>query len=96
MSRIRADLAAERGGNVEGVVPGEVTTTANGVILDGRINWPSLMATDASRLFARNIKALLPLLQGEDGGFAPDFYYEIIQGALLTRDGAVVHERLKC
>ena len=88
------DLAAERGGNVEGVVPGEVTTTPGGVTVDGRLNWPSLMATDASHLFARNIKALLPLLTGENGSFAPDMDDEIIKGCLLTRDGAVVNERL--
>ena len=88
------DLAAERGGNVEGVVPGEVTVTKGGVKVDGRLNWPSLMATDASHLFARNIKALLPLLTGEDGSFAPDMDDEIVKGCLLTRDGAVVNERL--
>ena len=88
------DLAAERGGNVEGVVPGKVTTTKGGVIIDGRLNWPSLMAGDASNLFARNIKALLPLLIGEDGSFAPDWDDEIVKGAGLLRDGAVVNERL--
>ena len=88
------DLAAERGGNVEGVVPGKVTTTKGGVTIDGRLNWPSLMAGDASNLFARNIKALLPLLTGEDGSFAPDWDDEIVKGAALLRDGAVVNERL--
>ena len=88
------DLAAERGGNVEGVEPGKVVTTDGGVTLVGHTNWASRMPGDASRLFARNVKALMPLLVAEDGTFTPDWDDEIVRGALVTRGGEVVHERL--
>lgn len=89
------DLAVERGGNVEGAKPGEIVTTKNGVHIVGHLNWPSRMAADASNMFARNIKNFLPLVTAEDGAYAPDWEDEIIQGCALTRDGEVVHERLK-
>jgi NAD(P) transhydrogenase subunit alpha len=53
------------------------------------------MASDASNMFARNLKAFLPLVTAEDGSFAPDWDDEVIQGAALTRDGAIVNARLK-
>ena len=92
---VLVDLAVERGGNVEGVKPGEIVTTSNGVVIVGTLNWPSRMAADASALFARNIRNFLPLITSEDGTYAPDWDDEIIQGCALTKDGEVVHERLK-
>ena len=92
---VLVDLAVERGGNVEGAKAGEVVTTQNGVHIVGHLNWPSRMAADASNMFARNLKAFLPLVTAEDGSYAPDWDDEIIQGCALTRDGAVIHERLK-
>ena len=92
---VLVDLAVERGGNVEGAKAGEVVTTKNGVHIVGHLNWPSRMAADASNMFARNLKALLPLVSSEDGTYAPDWDDEIIQGCALTKGGAVVHERVK-
>ncbi len=92
---ILVDLAVERGGNVEGAKPGEIVTTKNGVHIVGYLNWPSRMASDASNMFARNLKAFLPLVTAEDGAYVPDWDDEIIKGCALTKDGAVVHERLK-
>jgi len=89
------DLAVERGGNAEGSKPGEIVTTKNGVKLVGYLNWPSRMASDASNMFARNIKNFLPLVTAEDGSYAPNWDDEIIRGCALTRDGEVIHERLK-
>ena len=89
------DMAVERGGNVEGSKPGEIVTTKNGVKIVGLLNWPSRMSSDASNMFARNLKNFLPLVTAEDGSYAPDWDDEIIQGCALTRDGEVVHERLK-
>lgn len=89
------DLAVERGGNVEGAKPGKIVTTKNGVHIVGHLNWPSRMAADASNMFARNLKNFMPLVTAEDGAYAPDWDDEIIQGCALTKDGEVVHERLK-
>ncbi|MBT2249444.1 Re/Si-specific NAD(P)(+) transhydrogenase subunit alpha [Arthrobacter sp. BHU FT2] len=89
------DLAAESGGNVEGVVPGEDTAvpTADGtghVTLVGLKDPASAMAFDASRLYARNVANLLALMV-KDGALDLDFGDEVVAGACLTHDGEVRH-----
>jgi NAD(P) transhydrogenase subunit alpha len=84
------DLAAETGGNVEGTRPGEVVTSANGVTIVGLLNLPSSLAYDASRLYARNVQALLDYIT-KDGALALDPDDEIVAGATITRDGEIVH-----
>jgi NAD(P) transhydrogenase subunit alpha len=90
------DLAAESGGNVEGVVPGQdipvPTLDGSGhVTLVGLKDAPSAMASDASRLYAKNVANLLALVI-KDGAVAPDFDDEVLAGACLTHDGAVRHQ----
>jgi NAD(P) transhydrogenase subunit alpha len=92
---VLVDLAAERGGNVEGAVAGKIVETKNGVKIVGFLNWPSRLASDSSAMFAKNLKNFIPLVTAEDGSYAPDWDDEIIQGCALTRDGKVIHERLK-
>jgi NAD(P) transhydrogenase subunit alpha len=84
------DLAAETGGNVDGTVAGEVVTTANGVTIVGLLNLPSTLPHDASRLYARNVQALLDYIT-KDGALALDPEDEIVAGTTLTRDGQIVH-----
>jgi NAD(P) transhydrogenase subunit alpha len=78
------DLAAETGGNCELTVPGEIVER-EGVTLVGLTNLASLMATDASRLYARNVSALLQHL-APAGELALDFDDEITAGACVTRE----------
>ena len=78
------DLAAETGGNCELTVPGEIVER-DGVTLVGLTNVASLIATDASRLYARNVSALLQHLAPE-GELALDFDDEITAGACVTRE----------
>jgi len=89
------DLAAETGGNVEGSVAGEVVRIGNAQVWGGR-NVPSQMPGPASRLYAQNIVNLVTLMtaKDEDGAtsFAPDPDDEIVAGACVTRDGAILHE----
>ncbi len=87
------DLAVEQGGNVEGVRAGETTET-DGARIVGLTNLPGRIAADASALYARNLVALLGLLAPKDGVLAPDFADEILQGAVVVRDGAIVHPTL--
>jgi NAD(P) transhydrogenase subunit alpha len=89
------DLAAETGGNVEGVLPGvdqAVPTTAGDgdVTLVGMRDAASAMAADASRLYAKNVANLIALMTS-DGQVVPDFADEVIAGACLTADGVVRH-----
>jgi NAD(P) transhydrogenase subunit alpha len=90
------DLAAETGGNVEGSVPGEVVRIGNAQVWGGH-NVPSQMPGPASRLYAQNIVNIVTLMthaagDDENGSFAPDFDDEIVAGACVTHDGAIVHD----
>ncbi|MEO7349005.1 MAG: Re/Si-specific NAD(P)(+) transhydrogenase subunit alpha [Terrimesophilobacter sp.] len=88
------DMAAESGGNVEGVVAGEDTPIAvegGTVTLVGLQDAPSAVPSDASRLYAKNVSNLLALMTKE-GVVAPDYTDEVVAGACLTRDGNVTHE----
>jgi len=79
------DLAAESGGNVEGVEAGGVVQVG-GVQLWGGANVPSQMPGPASRLYAQNVVNVL-LLMTREGEFAPDFDDEIVAAMCLTHAG---------
>jgi NAD(P) transhydrogenase subunit alpha len=88
------DLAAESGGNVQGVVAGKdipVPVEGGAVTLVGLKDAPSAIPSDASRLYAKNVANLLALMT-EDGTVSPDYTDEVVAGACLTRDGDVTHE----
>ncbi len=88
------DLAAESGGNVEGVIAGQdvqVPVVGGFVTLVGMQDAASAMPSDASRLYARNVSNLLALMTA-DGRVRPDFDDEVIAGACLMRDGTVLHQ----
>lgn len=87
------DLAAESGGNVEGSVAGEITTTSGGVRIWGGKDVPSQLAFHASMLFSRNVVNLLLLMSKTADGkptgvIEPDFSDEIIDSATLTHAGS--------
>ena len=77
------DLAAATGGTCELTKPGE-TVVENGVTIVGLTNLPGEMASDASRLYARNVQALLAHL-APDGELVLDWEDEITAGACVTR-----------
>jgi NAD(P) transhydrogenase subunit alpha len=81
------DLAAEAGGNCELTAPGE-EVVRHGVTIVGFTNVPSLMAADASRLYARNVVALVEHL-APGGELALDFEDEITAGACVARPEGV-------
>ncbi|XP_061409393.1 LOW QUALITY PROTEIN: NAD(P) transhydrogenase, mitochondrial [Lethenteron reissneri] len=88
------DLAAEAGGNIETITPGELTVY-KGVTHIGYTDLPSRMATQASNLYSNNIIKLLR-------GISPDkefFHYNltddfdhgtldhIVRGTVVMQDG---------
>jgi H+-translocating NAD(P) transhydrogenase subunit alpha len=87
------DLAAEAGGNCELTEPGE-TVVKEDVIVAGPLNVPSSMPEHASRLYAKNMQAVLELIV-TDGELTLDFDDEVVAGACLTRGGEIVNERAK-
>ena len=89
------DLAAEQGGNCPLTRADEVYEV-HGVTLMGTTNLPGRLAADASSLYARNLFNFLSLvIDKETGTVKLDWEDEIIKGAGLTRDGAIVHPALK-
>ena len=77
------DLAAEAGGNCELTEPGE-EVERNGVTIVGHTNLPATVPVHASKLYARNVQALLTHL-APDGELNLDWDDEITAGACVTR-----------
>jgi NAD(P) transhydrogenase subunit alpha len=88
------DMAAGSGGNVEGSRPDEVTEYG-GVTVHGPTNLAGFVPTDSSRMYARNLVALLERLRGENGGLTLDFDDEIIGSTVVTHQGEVRHPRCR-
>ena len=83
------DLAAEAGGNCALTVRDEIVATPGGVRVVGTTNLPYSMPTDASRLYSRNVYALLsPWIA--DGVLTIDMNDEIAKGACVAHDGAAL------
>ena len=89
------DLAVEAGGNVEGAKLGKVVETKNGVKIVGHENVPSRLASDASKLFAKNLLNFLsPHVDEEKKTIEFDWEDETVSGTCITRDGKIVHPML--
>ncbi len=88
------DLAAERGGNVEGTVPG-MTVEVAGVKIVGPLNLAGSVPVNASSLYAKNLFAFLELMiDKKDKTLKVNWDDEIIKGTLVAKDGRIVHPSL--
>ena len=87
------DLAAERGGNCALTVPGQVVVR-DGVTIDGPLNLPATVPAHASQMYSKNMLNLASLLIS-DGKVQLDRADEIVNGALITTGGEVVHPMVK-
>jgi NAD(P) transhydrogenase subunit alpha len=87
------DLAAERGGNCELTKAGQ-TTVEHGVTILGPTDLPSEIPQHASQMYAKNISTFLLNLVKEQQ-VQINMEDEIIRDTLITRDGQVVHPRIK-
>ncbi|MCD6010009.1 Re/Si-specific NAD(P)(+) transhydrogenase subunit alpha [Halomonas sp. IOP_31] len=84
------DLAAEKGGNCDLTVPDERIVTDNGVIVVGYTDFPSRMATQASLLYATNVRHMLTDLTPEkDGKVVHDMEDDVIRGATVAHEGEI-------
>ena len=88
------DLAAEAGGNVEGMVAGE-SVVRHGVKIIGAVQLARSLAADSSALFARNLFNFLSAFWDKEAGAlvlpADD---DIVKDVRLTKDGKVTNARL--
>ncbi|WP_028226539.1 Re/Si-specific NAD(P)(+) transhydrogenase subunit alpha [Paraburkholderia ferrariae] len=84
-----ADQASgRRGGNCPLTVADEVVTQ-HGVRICGYTNLASMVAADASALYARNLLDFLKLIVTKEGTLNIDLADDIVAATLLARDGAV-------
>ncbi|QIE22429.1 Re/Si-specific NAD(P)(+) transhydrogenase subunit alpha [Caballeronia sp. SBC2] len=90
------DLAAGRGPEFEGRRGGncpltevDQVVTKHGVHLVGYTNLASMVATDASALYARNLLDFIKLIVTKDGALNIDMADDIVAATLLCRDGQV-------
>jgi NAD(P) transhydrogenase subunit alpha len=89
------DLAAEAGGNTPLTKAGEVVEV-HGVTIMGYSNLPGRLAVDASSLYARNLFNFVSLfVDKKTGALAIDWNDEIVKGALVAKDGELVHPAVK-
>ncbi len=87
------DLAAESGGNVEGVQLNAEFETDEGVIVLGYGTLEACVATHASQVYASNLQALLEhVWDTESKSLKLDNADPILKGCLLTNGGAIIHE----
>ncbi|RIY01993.1 Re/Si-specific NAD(P)(+) transhydrogenase subunit alpha [Aureimonas flava] len=86
------DLAAERGGNCDLTVPDEIVETANGVRIVGYTDYPSRMATQASTLYATNVRHMMDdLTPNKDGVPVVNMEDDVIRGATVTHAGEITY-----
>jgi NAD(P) transhydrogenase subunit alpha len=88
------DLAVESGGNVEGVVPDQITDF-RGVKVVGIANLAGRVPVHASQVFSANMLAFLEEFWDHDAkhlALRPDD--EIVKGCLVTHEGRIVNEKV--
>ena len=95
MGSVIIDLAANSGGNCEGVVADQ-TIDYKGIKLVGAGNLPSSVATESSRLYSRNLYNFLEYITDKEfKEININFDDEIIKACVLTHDGQVVNPNFK-
>ena len=87
------DLGADGGGNCELTKPGQ-DVEVGGVKIIAPLNLPSTMPYHASLLFSRNLTSFITAFT-KDKRFNLDFTDDIQQGAVITHDGEVKHQRTR-
>jgi len=88
---IIVDLAVETGGNVEGVVPGEIIEI-NKVKVVGLLNMPGRAAYNASQMYSNNIFNFIEeFWDNEKKMFILNREDDIISSCLITHGGEIVH-----
>ncbi|MBR8277433.1 Re/Si-specific NAD(P)(+) transhydrogenase subunit alpha [Burkholderia cenocepacia] len=96
---VLVDLAAGRGPEVDGRKGGNCPLTVadqvivhNGVTIAGYTNLASMVASDASALYARNLLDFLKLIVTKEGTLNIDLTDDIVAATLLCRDGEVTRK----
>ena len=89
------DLAAGKGDNGSGNCPltqADKIVNANGVKIVGYTNLPSMVAADASALYARNLLDFLKLIVDKDAKLVIPTDDDIVTACLMCRDGQAIRK----
>ncbi|WP_175979089.1 Re/Si-specific NAD(P)(+) transhydrogenase subunit alpha [Burkholderia sp. BCC1047] len=93
---VLVDLAAGRGPDIDGRKGGNCPLTVadqvivhHGVTIAGYTNLASMVASDASALYARNLLDFMKLIVTKEGTLNIDLTDDIVAATLLCRDGEV-------
>ncbi|MBR8211919.1 Re/Si-specific NAD(P)(+) transhydrogenase subunit alpha [Burkholderia cenocepacia] len=96
---VLVDLAAGRGPEIDGRKGGNCPLTVadqvvvhNGVTIAGYTNLASMVASDASALYARNLLDFLKLIVTKEGTLNIDLTDDIVAATLLCRDGELTRK----
>ncbi len=89
------DLAAETGGNVEGLRVDE-EIEINGVRLLGYANVPGRVAVNASEMYSANLGSLIEHFWDKEAkSFRLDLSDEILKGCVVTHNNQIVNETIR-
>merc|ERR1711962_1637818 len=80
------DLAAEAGGNIETITPGEVTVY-NNVTHIGYTDLPSRLPAQASTLYSNNLTKLLLSMRGTKDHYFLDMADDVVRGSIVLDKG---------
>jgi len=80
------DLAAEAGGNIETITPGEVTVY-NNVTHIGYTDLPSRLPAQASTLYSNNLAKLLLSMGDGKENFHLDMTDDVVRGSIVLNNG---------
>ena len=93
------DLAAGRGPEYEGQRGGNCPLTEadkvvvkHGVTIAGHTNLASMVASDASALYARNLLDFMKLIVTKEGTLNIDLADDIVAATLITREGSLMRK----
>ncbi|RQV03340.1 Re/Si-specific NAD(P)(+) transhydrogenase subunit alpha [Burkholderia cenocepacia] len=96
---VLVDLAAGRGPDIDGRKGGNCPLTVadqvivhHGVTIAGYTNLASMVASDASALYARNLLDFMKLIVTKEGTLNIDLTDDIVAATLLCRDGEVTRK----
>jgi len=87
------DLASVTGGNTD-LTRDAQTVMHNGVAIIGNSALAATAASDASRMYAKNVLNFSKLIIDKDGGLHLNFEDDIVKGTAITYGGKVVNERV--
>lgn len=88
------DLAASTGGNCELTVHNS-NMVHKGVMIIGKVDYPSSLTMDASRMYSNNMVNFIKTITDASGNYKADWNNEIVKKSCVTHDGKIENERIK-